>query len=260
MKRLEGRVALITGAASGIGRATAVRLADEAAAVAVSDVQDEAGEQTAAAIRDGGGDALYVHLDVTDEASWQAAVEHVLAERGRLDILVNNAGLGDLATIEETSVADWERTIAIDQTGVFLGMKTCADALKASGHGSVINISSIFGTSGGFGTSPAYHAAKGAVRTLTKNVALHWATEGVRVELGPSRLHPDADPRSGQGNRGLGGDDGIDTDGAPRRAGGDRRRRRVPRERRRVVRDRPGAVRGRRLHRALSRGAATDGA
>jgi NAD(P)-dependent dehydrogenase (short-subunit alcohol dehydrogenase family) len=222
MKRLEGRVALITGAASGIGRATAVRLADEAAAVAVSDVQDEAGEQTAAAIRDGGGDALYVHLDVTDEASWQAAVEHVLAERGRLDILVNNAGLGDLATIEETSVADWERTIAIDQTGVFLGMKTCADALKASGHGSVINISS--------------------------------------RQLGPSRLHPDADPRSGQGNRGLGGDDGIDTDGAPRRAGGDRRRRRVPRERRRVVRDRPGAVRGRRLHRALSRGAATDGA
>lgn len=186
MKRLEGRVALITGAASGIGRATAVRLADEAAAVAVSDVQDEAGEQTAAAIRDGGGDALYVHLDVTDEASWQAAVEHVLAERGRLDILVNNAGLGDLATIEETSVADWERTIAIDQTGVFLGMKTCADALKAPGHGSVINISSIFGTSGGFGTSPAYHAAKGAVRTLTKNVALHWATEGVRV----NSVHP----------------------------------------------------------------------
>src|SRR5512134_363470 len=130
MKRLEGRVALVTGAASGIGRATAVRLADEDSAVAVTDVQDEAGEQTAAAIRDAGGDALYVHLDVTDEASWRAAVEHVLAERGRLDILVNNAGLGDLAPIEETSLADWERTVAIDQTGVFLGMKTCAEALK----------------------------------------------------------------------------------------------------------------------------------
>jgi NAD(P)-dependent dehydrogenase (short-subunit alcohol dehydrogenase family) len=186
MKRLEGRVALITGAASGIGRATAVRLADEHAAVAVTDVQDEAGEQTAAAIRDAGGDALYVHLDVTDEESWRAAVGRVLAERGRLDILVNNAGLGDLATIEETSLADWERTVAIDQTGVFLGMKSCAEALKASGHGSVINISSIFGTSGGFGTSPAYHAAKGAVRTLTKNVAVHWATEGVRV----NSIHP----------------------------------------------------------------------
>jgi NAD(P)-dependent dehydrogenase (short-subunit alcohol dehydrogenase family) len=186
MRRLEGRVALVTGAASGIGRVTAERLAEEGAVIAVTDVQDEAGEATAAAIRDGGGDALYLNLDVTDEAAWQAAVERVLAERGRLDILVNNAGLGDLAPIEETSLANWERTVAIDQTGVFLGMKSCAEALKASGHGSVINISSIFGTSGGFGTSPAYHAAKGAVRTLTKNVALHWATEGVRV----NSVHP----------------------------------------------------------------------
>ena len=121
MKRLQERVALITGAASGIGRVTAERLADEGAVVVVTDVQDEAGEQTAAAIRDAGADALFVHLDVTDEAGWQAAVERVLAERGRLDILVNNAGLGDLAPIEETSLSDWERTIAIDQTGVFLG-------------------------------------------------------------------------------------------------------------------------------------------
>ena len=186
MKRLQERVALITGAASGIGRATAERLAQEGATVAVSDVQDEAGEETAAAIRDAGGDALYVHLDVTDEAGWQGAVERVLADRGRLDILVNNAGLGDLAPIEETTLAEWERTVAIDQTGVFLGMKTCAEALKASGHGSVINISSIFGTSGGFGTSPAYHAAKGAVRTLTKNIAVRWATDNVRV----NSVHP----------------------------------------------------------------------
>ena len=182
MRRLEGRVALVTGAASGIGRATAERLASEGAAVVVTDVRDEAGEETAAAL----ADALYVHLDVADEAGWQAAVERVLTERDRLDVLVNNAGLGDLAPIEETTLADWERTIAIDQTGVFLGMKSCAAALKASGHGSVINISSIFGTSGGFGTSPAYHAAKGAVRTLTKNIALHWATEGVRV----NSIHP----------------------------------------------------------------------
>ena len=183
MRRLEGRVALISGAASGIGRATAERLASEGAVVVVTDVQDEAGEETAAAL---GGDAFFVHLDVTDEAGWQASVERVLAERDRLDVLVNNAGLGDLLPIEETTLADWERTVAIDQTGVFLGMKSCADALKASGHGSVINISSIFGTSGGFGTSPAYHAAKGAVRTLTKNIALHWATEGVRV----NSVHP----------------------------------------------------------------------
>jgi NAD(P)-dependent dehydrogenase (short-subunit alcohol dehydrogenase family) len=186
MNRLEARVALVTGAASGIGLATAQRLAREGAVAVVTDVQDEAGEEAAAAIGRGGGQAAFLHLDVTDEDGWRTVVERVLADHGHLDVLVNNAGLGDLAPIEETELSDWERTIAIDQTGVFLGMKACGEALKASGHGSVINISSIFGTSGGFGTSPAYHAAKGAVRTLTKNVALHWATEGVRV----NSVHP----------------------------------------------------------------------
>jgi hypothetical protein len=94
--------------------------------------------------------------------------------------------MGDIKPIEETTLAEWDRTVAIDQTGVFLGMKTAAPHLKTSEHASVVNISSIFGTSGGFGVSPAYHAAKGAVRTLTKNVALHWATDGVRV----NSIHP----------------------------------------------------------------------
>jgi NAD(P)-dependent dehydrogenase (short-subunit alcohol dehydrogenase family) len=186
MRRLEGRVALVTGAASGIGRATAERLAAEGAVAVLTDVQDALGKEAAAEIRSRGGTALFLHHDVTAEGDWAGVVERVLADHGRLDILVNNAGLGDLATIEETTLADYERTIAVDQTGVFLGMKACADALKTSRHGSVVNISSIFGTSGGFGTSPAYHAAKGAVRTLTKNVALHWATEGVRV----NSVHP----------------------------------------------------------------------
>jgi NAD(P)-dependent dehydrogenase (short-subunit alcohol dehydrogenase family) len=186
MDRLEGRVALVTGAASGIGQATAMRLADEGASVVVADVQDEPGELVAEQAGRVGGRATYQHLDVSDEAAWQAAVDRVVDEFGRLDILVNNAGIGDLATIEETSRADFERTIAVDQTGVFLGMKTAAAPLKKSGNGSVINISSIFGASGGFGTSPAYHAAKGAVRILTKNVALHWAQQGVRV----NSIHP----------------------------------------------------------------------
>jgi NAD(P)-dependent dehydrogenase (short-subunit alcohol dehydrogenase family) len=184
--RLTGRAALVTGAAGGIGAATARRLASEGAAVLVTDVQDEAGAQVAREITESGGSAAYLHLDVTSEAEWEAAVAAAVQKFGRLDILVNNAGLGDLAVIEDTSLADWNRTIDIDQTGVFLGMKTAAAALAASGHGSVINISSIFGTSGGFGTSPAYHAAKGAVRTLTKNIALHWAHRGVRV----NSVHP----------------------------------------------------------------------
>jgi NAD(P)-dependent dehydrogenase (short-subunit alcohol dehydrogenase family) len=186
VERLSGRVALVTGAASGIGAATARRLAGEGAAVLLTDVQDAAGTQVAKDIAAGGGHASYRHLDVTSEADWQAAVAAAVEEFGALDILVNNAGLGDLAAIEDTSLADWDRTIRTDQTGVFLGMKTAAAALAASGHGSVINISSIFGTSGGFGTSPAYHAAKGAVRTLTKNIALHWAGTGVRV----NSVHP----------------------------------------------------------------------
>jgi len=186
MERLEGWVALVAGAASGIGKAIAERLAREGAAVLATDVNDEPGTAVVKGIVDAGGRASYAHLDVTSESDWESAVARATDELGGLDILVNNAGMGDLATIEETSLEDWERTVAIDQTGVFLGMKTAAAALAASGRGSVVNISSIFGTSGGFGTSPAYHAAKGAVRTLTKNVALHWADRGIRV----NSVHP----------------------------------------------------------------------
>ena len=186
MQRFDGRVALVTGGASGIGRAIAERLAAESAAVVVTDIQDELGGQVVKGIEAAGGRAVFAHHDVTVPADWERAVTTATETYGRLDVLVNNAGMGDLVPIEETTLEDYERTIAIDQTGVFLGMKLAAEALKASGHGSVVNISSIFGTSGGFGSSPAYHAAKGAVRTLTKNVALHWATEGVRV----NSVHP----------------------------------------------------------------------
>lgn len=186
MERLEGRVALVTGAASGIGRATARRLAEEGAAVLLTDVNESLGAETTEQLKATGARVDFLRHDVTSEADWQAAVDQAVEEFGSLDILVNNAGMGDLAAIEDTTLSDWERTISIDQTGVFLGMKTAAPHLKASGHGSVVNISSIFGTSGGFGGSPAYHAAKGAVRTLTKNIALHWAADGVRV----NSVHP----------------------------------------------------------------------
>ena len=187
MKRLAGRTALITGAASGIGKATAERLVAEGAAVMVTDVNDEGGSSVAVALTDCGGQAGYRHLDVVSESDWEEAVNATVQEFGGIDVLVNNAGVhGEPEPLESTSLASWERSIAILQTGVFLGMKWTAPALLKSAYASVINISSIFGASGGFGSSPAYHAAKGAVRILTKTAALHWAQEGIRV----NSIHP----------------------------------------------------------------------
>jgi NAD(P)-dependent dehydrogenase (short-subunit alcohol dehydrogenase family) len=184
--RLEGRVALVTGAASGIGAATARRLAAEGAKVALTDIQDAAGERLAGEISSSGAEAIFVHHNVSEEDSWAKALAAVQEDWGSLEILVNNAGKGDTLPIEEATLEDWESTIAVDQRSVFLGMKLAAPMLLESGHGSIVNISSIFGTSGGFGTSPAYHAAKGAVRTLTKNAAVHWAQQGIRV----NSIHP----------------------------------------------------------------------
>ena len=180
------RVALVTGGASGIGRATVDRLAADGITVVIADIQDPAGESAAAAIRDGGGSAVYRHLDVADEAAWNDVVAATVRDQGRLDILVNNAGIGDTAALEATSFETYRRVVEVTQTSVFLGMKAAAEALKASGSGAVVNVSSIFGVVGGFGLSPAYTAAKGAVRNLTKNVALLWATQGVRV----NSVHP----------------------------------------------------------------------
>ena len=160
MKRLEGRVALVRGGASGIGKAIVERLAGEGAAVLVTDIDDEGGRRVAESLAENGARA--------SSRTWTSRPSRSGRRRSRLPSIssgdwtccVNNAGMGDMATIEETSLEDWNRTISIDQTGVFLGMKCAASALAASGHGSVVNISSIFGTSGGFGTSPAYHAGR----------------------------------------------------------------------------------------------------
>jgi NAD(P)-dependent dehydrogenase (short-subunit alcohol dehydrogenase family) len=186
MKRLQDRVAVVTGGASGIGKATAYRLAEEGAKVLVTDISDEEGELVVKHLGELGYDATYVHHDVSLEADWERVVEVALETYGGLDVLFNNAGIGDLGNIEETSLEAYQHTIDVTQTSVFLGMKVAAEALRASGHASIINNSSIFGASGGFGSSPAYHAAKGAVRLMTKSAALHWATAGVRV----NSVHP----------------------------------------------------------------------
>lgn len=185
MARFEGRVALITGGASGIGKETSKRLAAEGASVVIADLQDELGEAVVAEIEQDGGKARYVHLDVTDEAGWAEAVATTVEAFGGLDVLVNNAGIGDTEPIEVTTTDTWDKVVAVTQTSVFLGMKAAAEALKASGHGSVVNISSMYGIVGS-GVSPAYHAAKGAVRLLTKTTALGWAEAGVRV----NSVHP----------------------------------------------------------------------
>jgi NAD(P)-dependent dehydrogenase (short-subunit alcohol dehydrogenase family) len=185
MTRFNGRVALVTGGASGIGKATAQRIAAEGGSVLIADVQDDAGAAVVEEIEGSGGAAAFVHLDVTDEQGWAHAVAETIERFGGLDILVNNAGIGDTEPIEVTTVDTWNKVVAVTQTSVFLGMKAAADALKASGHGAVVNISSMYGIVGS-GVSPAYHAAKGAVRLLTKTTALGWAQEGVRV----NSVHP----------------------------------------------------------------------
>lgn len=186
MSRFDGKTALITGAASGIGRATALILAREGAGVVVADIQEEAATQVVNEINEAGGRAVYQGLDVSNEEEWRKAMEATEREFGGLDILVNNAGIGDDQPIEETSKDTYDRVIAITQTSVFLGHKAASAALKRSGNGAVVNVSSMFGIVGGFGTSPAYHAAKGAVRLLTKSTALAWVKEGVRV----NSVHP----------------------------------------------------------------------
>lgn len=186
MKRLEGRVALITGGASGIGKATAFRFIEEGAQVVISDIQDSLGENVAKDLQAKGGEAIYLHHDVASEDSWKEVISKIEAKYGRLDILFNNAGIGDTLTIEDTPLDNYMKTTAVTQTSVFLGMKLAAPLLKKSKHASVINNSSIFGISGGFGASPAYHAAKGAVRLMTKSAALGWATQGIRV----NSVHP----------------------------------------------------------------------
>jgi NAD(P)-dependent dehydrogenase (short-subunit alcohol dehydrogenase family) len=185
MTRFTGKTALITGGASGIGKAAATQLAAGGANVVIGDIQDEAGKAVVKEITDAGGSASYIHLDVTNEDDWNAAVAEAVQTYGGLTTLVNNAGIGDTLPIEDTPKADWDKVIAVTQTSAFLGMKAASAALQESGNGAVVNISSMYGIVGGLG-GPSYAAAKGAVRILTKNTALGWAKKGVRA----NSVHP----------------------------------------------------------------------
>ncbi|MFD4596918.1 SDR family NAD(P)-dependent oxidoreductase [Streptomyces sp. NPDC058464] len=181
--RLGGRVVLVTGATGGIGDAVVRRLAAEGATVVVTDVDGEGCEKLADEV---GGGAVGLALDVSDESAWEAVVDRVTGRFGSLSVLVNNAGIAAMRTVETETRESWDQVIGVTQTGVWLGMKHGGAAIERSGGGSVVNVASIFGTVGGFGSQFSYHAAKGAVRLMTKNAALHWARRGVRV----NSLHP----------------------------------------------------------------------
>ncbi len=181
--RLQGKVALITGAAAGMGAATARRFAREGAQVVLADVLDEEGRQVADAI---GRDAVFQHLDVTDEAGWQAAVEVTTSRFGGLDILVNNAGISGSAYVDVLETPAWHKVMAVNATGVFLGMKSAVPAMRARGGGSIVNLSSISGFVGQHRIHLSYNASKGAVRIMTKSAAVQFGRDKIRV----NSVHP----------------------------------------------------------------------
>ena len=185
-ERIKDKVVFLSGVTGGLGRATAARLAEEGAHLVLTDLDEQACKTLAEDLAGTPGRHLAARLDVADESQWVEVAEAILREYGRLDGLVNNAAIGSLATVEDETVEHWDAVMSVGSTGVWLGMKHLGPLIAASGGGSIVNLSSILGTVGGLGNSAAYHAAKGAVRTLTKNAALHWATAGVRV----NSLHP----------------------------------------------------------------------
>lgn len=178
--RLEGKVALISGGASGLGEAQATLFAREGASVLIGDLQEDKGAAVAESITGGGGNAAFIRLDVTDEGSWAAAIADANSRYGKLTTLVNNAGIFHPGGILDETKAGWDRMIAINQTGVFLGMKAAIDSLLASSNGAIVNISSLFGLIGSPGAI-SYHASKAAVRVMGKAAALEFAKRGVRT-------------------------------------------------------------------------------
>ena len=183
--RLKGKVALITGGARGQGAAEARLFAKEGARVVIADILDDAGAKVAAEIGESGGDAAYVHLDVTSEDEWREAVAETVARYGRLDVLVNNAGIWRGGTVEETSVEEWDLIMDVNARGVFLGTKVAIAEMRKAGGGSIINISSTAGLVGS-PRSTAYTASKGAVRLLTKATAVQYGKDGIRA----NSIHP----------------------------------------------------------------------
>ena len=184
--RLEGKVALISGGARGQGAVEAKLFAREGAKVVFGDILDESGKQVEAEIHEAGGEATYVHLDVTREDDWRTAVNTAIDRYGKLDILVNNAGILIRKSIEDTTEEDWDRIMGVNAKGAFLGTKHSIPAMRQAGGGSIVNISSTAGLVASPSGSASYTASKGAVRLLTKSTAIQYAKEGIRC----NSIHP----------------------------------------------------------------------
>jgi NAD(P)-dependent dehydrogenase (short-subunit alcohol dehydrogenase family) len=192
MNRLDGKIAFLSGGARGIGAETARLMVAAGAKVAIGDLLDERGRDTVRALAAAGGEALYVHLDVTRADDWAAAIAAVVARFGGLDILVNNAGVFIAKGIEESTAADWERLCGVNLTGVFLGTKAALPALRERGATSpqgsaIVNLSSIAGVVGS-ALAPLYSLTKGGITTFTKSTALECARKGYRIRA--NAIHP----------------------------------------------------------------------
>ena len=186
--RLENKVALISGGARGMGAEEARLFAREGAKVVIGDMLEADGRQVEAEINEGGGECIFLRLDVTSEPAWQEAVAATVARFGRLDILVNNAGVSSRGILEDCTAQEWDRVMDVNAKGVFLGTKAAIPEMRKAGGGSIINISSVSGMIGQDYVQPVYNASKGAVRIFTKSVAIQYAKEGIRV----NSVHPGA--------------------------------------------------------------------
>lgn len=185
--RLSNKVALITGAGSGIGRETARLFANEGANVVLTDINSHGGNEATGEIQANGGEALFIEHDVAKEDGWQNVIKKALEAFGRLDILVNSAGIGPFATIEEITFEEWRKVLSINLDGTFLGVKYGIEAMKKTGKGSIINIASIQSIIADPGL-PAYNASKAGVAQLTKSAALHCAKAGLGIRI--NSIHP----------------------------------------------------------------------
>ena len=187
MGRVQGKIALVTGAASGIGRACATLLAREGATVVATDVQDDAGRDVVAKIKQAGGDATYLHHDAASEDAWVSVIDEIKKRFGKLQVLVNNAGIAIPGLVTDMSLADWRRQQSVNLDGVFLGVKHSLPLMRASGGGSIVNISSLAGLKGSAGLA-GYCATKGGVRLFTKAVAMECAAARDHVRV--NSVHP----------------------------------------------------------------------